>query len=128
MLCTDARTHEALEAARPVALESLDTTTLRALCDGGWLDHATYLGIARARGITVPELPAMLDTPPTARAYVVVISDDTLLSDVTQGLKILGGYIAAVFDRPSVGAVTFPEVDTRMQHQRPRQTPTISIA
>ncbi len=57
-----------------------------------------------------------------------MVPGETKLSDVTKALESVGGAVAGAFDQPVPGALTLPALDTRMQHQRPRETPTISIA
>lgn len=129
MLCTDAAP-AAVEETR-VPLEQLDDTTLRAMCDGGWLDHGAYVALARARGTLVAEVPNTSGSPSAARresGYVVMLPADAGAPALLAALAPLGGRIIAALDYPVYGALTLPAPDTRMQHQRPRETPTISIA
>lgn len=128
MVSTDTCPASRVEAAEPVRLDTLDTATLRALCDGGWLDHASYVSIAQARGVQIPQLPAEVAAAPGERTFVVTLPGDARASDLALAVKPLGGHVAAAFDHPTPGTLTLPVLDTRMQHQRPRETPTISIA
>lgn len=129
MPCTDAAPH-AVEEAR-VPLEQLDDTTLRAMCDGGWLDHGAYVALARARGTLIAEVSASSGAPSAPQretGYVVMLPTDAGAPALLAALAPLGGRIIAALDYSAPGALTLPAHDTRMQHQRPRETPTISIA
>lgn len=48
-----------------VPLSSLDATTVRAMCDAGYIDHALYVAYAREHGITLAHPVAA--PPPTER-------------------------------------------------------------
>lgn len=128
MLCTDAA--PTVEETR-VPLEQLDDATLRAMCDGGWLDHGAYVALARARGTLVAEVSSSSGVPSASRretGYVVMLPADAGAPALLAALAPLGGRIIAALDYPAPGALTLAAPDTRMQHQRPRETPTISIA
>ena len=129
MLCTDAAP-TAVEETR-VPLEQLDDTTLRAMCDGGWLDHGAYVALARARGTLIAEVSPSSGAPSATRresGYVVMLPAEAGAPALLAALAPLSGRVIAALDYPVSGALTLPAPDTRMQHQRPRETPTISIA
>lgn len=65
----------------PTPLANLDRTTVRALADAGYIDHAAYVDLARARGwhdvgVTTVRPPGPADrmAQQTARSHVVSVS------------------------------------------------------
>ena len=58
--------------ANPVALDTLDPTTVRALCDAGYMTARAYVDLAAANGwdrVAVSAVPPMAQQP--ARAFPV---------------------------------------------------------
>jgi hypothetical protein len=105
----------------------LDDTTLRALCDAGYMGSADYVGIAQARGLhgidTVAPPAPPAPTEDAGRAFVVSVPSHVGAASLALAVENVGGRIAAAFGHPNKGDLTIPARATRMQHRRPTELP-----